>query len=267
MLAPTKTQVLYNGKEVIDFYEGQHKYTKHGSSEWLTSVTAVTGLIDKSQFLIPWAVNLFKGSLLDQIDDLCKLNDSVQISEIIEIASKQHDIKKKEAADIGTQIHEWCEEYIKAKVKDRKNIELPTDEKVLNGVTAFLRWIKKYKVEFISSEQLVYSRKYNYVGLLDLKAKVNGKLCVVDFKSSKYVYDEFILQVSAYLKADAEESKTKYDGAWIVKFGKDDGEFSAYQLPMTLVDKAYEAFIGLLATKNFLKIMSRKDNKLIPESL
>lgn len=267
MAEPTKSQILYGGKVIIDFYENQHKYVKRPGSDWLTSVTAVTGTVDKSRFLITWAVNLAKDFLLTNVDTLVELKDGKKIAEIIEEAGKQHTIKKDEAADIGTQIHAWCEDYIKSSVKDRKSLALPTDERVLNGATAFLRWIKKYKVEFISSEQLVYSKKYEYVGLMDLKAKVNGKLCVVDFKSSKYVYDEYVMQVAAYLKADAEESNEKYDGAWIMKFGKDDGEFAAYYLSMTLIESAFDAFTGLLKTKNWLKIMARESNKLRPEEL
>jgi len=125
----------------------------------------------------------------------------------------------------------------------------------LNGVTAFLRWIKEYKVKFIESERLVYSKKYDYVGLMDLKARINGKLALVDFKTSKGVYNEYRYQVAAYLYADQEESGDKYEECWIIKFDKDDGNFEAHKIEDFEDD--YKAFLGALQVKKREKVLYR----------
>lgn len=258
-MTPTKSTSLYNGKITIDFFEGQHRYSLKGDKKWLTSVTSVTGMIDKSRVLIRWAVNLTKDYLLGNIELLKASTEEVAIRGIVENACIQHEMVKQEAADKGTQVHNWCEAYIKAKPAEREKLALPEDEQILNGVTAFLKWIKDYKVKFIESEKLVYSKKYDYVGLMDLKAEIDGKLAVVDFKTSKGIYNEYRYQVAAYMAADEEESGEKYEERWIVKFGKDDGDFEAYNIGgRDEFEKDIAVFRALLTVKKREKELQKE---------
>jgi len=265
MTKPDKVSKFYNGEVEIGFWEGRHRYSRiindEVQNEWLTSVTAATGIIDKSRVLIMWAVRLTENYLKGNIELLKKSTKDIEIIGIIENACVQHQKVKEEAADLGSKVHAWAEAYIKAKPADRKKMELPDDERVLNGVTAFLKWLKDYKVKFIESEKLVYSKKYDYVGLMDLKAEINGKLALVDFKTSKGVYNEYGYQTAAYMAADEEESGCKYEERWIIKFGKDDGDFAAYKLDNFELD--FKAFVAALTLKKVEKELSKRE--LTPE--
>lgn len=267
----TKTTKLYNGKIIIDFYEAKHWYCKRGEKGTIISVTGATSMLDKSAVLMNWAVNMAKDYLTTtKLQELQETNDADKIIGIVDEAIKVYREKKEEAAGIGKEIHSWVERYIKSNAGDRQKMISTKDfkkldEKIINGITAFLRWTNQYKVKFIESEKLVYSKKYDYVGLMDLKAKINGKLAAVDFKTSNGIYNEMRYQLSAYRAADEEESGDQYDESWIIKFGKDDGEFGAYKINNHKED--FKAFLGLLAVKKREKELSKKENWLVPEEI
>jgi len=257
---PSKIASRYNGSVKIEFFEGKHAYsliTEKGK-EKLISVTGVTSILDKSRPLMFWQERITREYLVGNIANLVDSKDSDIILTIIENAVSQHRVIKEEAANKGKQVHEWCENYIK-KVEQ----PFPEDEQVLNGVTAFLRWIKEYKVKFLESEKLVYSKKYKFVGIMDLKAKVNGKLACVDFKTSSGVYNEMRYQVAGYMGADSEETGDKYDERWIIKFGKDTGDFEAYKLDD--FKKDYAVFLALLVARK--REQELVGDKLIPVNL
>jgi hypothetical protein len=219
----------------LEFEEEKHKFTIAGRS--ILSVTAITGMIDKSGALIGWAVKLFREFLLDKISN----GENITPETVVE-GSRQHSIKKQQAADIGTEIHEWVNEFI-----DKKNPKMPDKEAVKNGALAFLKWIDENKVKFLKSEEIVYSKKYDYAGILDAEAIVNKERCIVDFKSSNGIYNEMRYQVAGYQCAKEEMTGKKYDCRWIIQFGKDTGEFTAYRLDE--YKKDLSAFLGALVIK------------------
>lgn len=235
---PTKTHSLYGGKITIDFYEGRHLYKVRETGEVPISVTGATSIIDKSRPLLIWSERLSVEYLLD------KLNAKVKFTEeLIREACHQHQVKKEEAATIGGLVHKWAEDYIAG-----VNPELPTDEKVLNGVTAFLSFVQEHDVKFLASEKIVYSKKHRYVGLLDtiVSMKWNSTkrlICLGDFKTNNWkedketgerkptVYAEYRYQVAGYQNAYEEEHGEYFTGPRLMfSFDKDGGNFKVTDL-------------------------------------
>lgn len=254
MTETTKSASFYKGKITIDFYEAKHQYIVRETGERPISVTAVTGIIDKSRPLIIWATRLAGNHILE------KLKNGIVITEaIIQEAINQHQVVKKEAASIGSQVHDWAEQYIGAKAKNRKELEMPKDEKVLNGVIAFLKWVEEHKIKFLDSEKLVYSKKHGYVGIMDCKFTMGDEKHKIihcgDFKTSKAIYNEYRYQVAAYQEADTEESKEIYGTKWLMRFDKETGEFEAHEFGEHKKD--FEAFLGALAVKRREKELSK----------
>ena len=240
---------LYKGEIELNFNEEKHWFSVNGES--VISVTGCTSVIDKSAPLIYWAVGLAKDFLLGNIKKLISDNKGDDILQLIEESAKQHRIRKEQAATAGTAVHLWVEQFIKAKTK--KDIpELPKDPKVYNGVSAVLKWVDEHNVKFLSSEKHIYSKKYKYAGIMDAEAVIGGKTCVIDFKTSKAIYPEMRLQVAAYQAASEEESGKEYSGdKWIVKFGKEDGEFEAHQFGEQEED--FKAFVSAMNLRKRLK--------------
>ena len=235
---------LYKGKVTINFEEKDwggkkiHSYTDSKGKK-LLSVTEVTGTIDKSNALIIWATRLMGKYLLDNFLDKNLTNEAVEIS------FREWRKAKEKAADIGSSIHNWIEMKIKG-----LEPAIPEDDKVKNGVLAFLKWQNENNIKWLENEKIVYSKKYNYIGKLDAIAKIKGKTYLIDYKSGKAIYPEFYLQTAGYQLAYEEEHGKKIDGRMLIHLGKEDGAFECKEVDDYKKDS--EAFLGLLKTKKRL---------------
>ncbi len=227
--------------KIIYFDEDFHKFYNEEKKKIL-SVTECLGVLDKSPFLVPWAIGLMKDYLMEKIDN------GESITEIdIKEASLRHKKSKKEAADIGTKIHLWINRWIK-----NKKTEIPEEEKVRNGIIAFLEFQRKNKFQWLESEKIVYSAKLNYAGILDAAAKTKDVLVLVDFKSSKSFYPEFNFQAAAY-KFAYEEMTNKPVRRLIIRFDKETGEFEEKELS----DKDYDNDMKIFESCKMIKTLNR----------
>lgn len=205
---------LYKGKVEIKFFPGSHIYMVNGSRK--TGVTTFINIKDKSRPLVIWATELMRDYLLAA--------EKITEEEIFK-ATVLHEVRKKEAADIGTKIHDWCEQYIKSFLDKKVAMpKMPEEKAVQVGVNAFMDWVAEHKVKFISTERVVYSKKHDYIGKMDIEAKIGGKLYLIDLKSSNGLYNTVNMQTAAYLKADEEESGRKYHGRWAIRLAKETEE-------------------------------------------
>lgn len=214
---------LYKGKVKIKFFPESHQYWVSIRGEKAvrkTGTTTYLGIKDKSTALVSWATDLARDFLFEKVD-----GGAVIDRDLIAEACKLHNVRKEEAANIGTIIHDWCEKYIKHKLKEpgyEQFPEIPDNESAIIGVNAFLDWEKKHKVKFISSERVVFSLKHDYIGTMDIEAIIDGKLCLVDLKSSTGLYNTVRAQTASYAMADMEENpKKKYRGRWAIRLAKE----------------------------------------------
>ena len=240
-----KELALYGGDVAITFYPNSHQYKMNGEN--LISVSKALGVIDKPA-LAQWRVN--KGC--DQL--LYKLSDGVEITaEDIEEARYAHAKFSEEAANLGTEIHAWCENFIKSKLLKEKAPQLPTEERILNGVLAFLKWNKENSVEYLWSERLVYSKEHQYVGTADLGIKIRGECYLGDFKTGNGIWPEAYLQTAAYLYALQEEDGFgAYKGRYIIRLGKDTGDFESVAVPTDFYEDL-QAFLSALNIRKWQK--------------
>ena len=234
-----ETHKLYKGEVEIAFYPDSHRYKLAGEKTYLIGVTTATGMLDKSRPLLHWSAGLAQEYLLSQLQEGHPIDEATICS-----AVNQYNEKRDSAADTGSKIHEWIEQYL-----DSGNKEIPEDQQVAQGVIAFLDWIDKNDIKFEHSEKIVYSKKHQYVGRFDAIANINGTRYLIDFKSSKGVYNDFRYQLSAYLEAWNEEYNDNITKRMIVKLGKDTAEFETIELPEEDHQKDFECFISLLTLK------------------
>lgn len=244
---------MYDGKVRLDYSDAAHAYYVTDSDNpderfRVPSVTTICGIVDKSQALVPWAVNvtldfLRKAILPDQT------YSDIELQTIFETAKRANRIVKQEAADIGTQVHNWLEKYFKTGIPP----EASDDEQVQNGIKAALGWLDEHKVEPVAIEKKIYSRKYKYSGTLDKLAVVDDKLCLIDWKTSKYIYAEHRFQTAAYVAAYEEEIGEKIDSRWLIQLGKATGEFDPHRFPRSHQKRDFKAFVGALRVYERLK--------------
>lgn len=136
---------------------------------------------------------------------------------------KAHQKKLREAGDIGSQIHAIIEWNLRKSLGQAVGKEPPITEEALWGYMAWEDWSRSVKLTPLFIESTIWSVVHKYAGTADLIGKVDGKLCVVDWKSSKgkAIYPEYKLQVAAYAKAIDEMGHGPVESGIIVKLPKD----------------------------------------------
>lgn len=188
-IAKLESHTLYGGLVRLDFDPVKHRYKING--EYSNGVTTALSIIAKPQ-LIWWAAgeaanhvkeNLVPGESLDEL----------QIQELCEGARKAHNRKKDKAADAGTYVHNWIEDFVNG-----KNPAMPINENLQRVITDFKQWWDKTDIEVISPEQVFCSPTLMLAGTADLVCRVDGKLTIMDWKTGSGIYPEMFMQMAAY---------------------------------------------------------------------
>src|SRR3990167_5223989 len=175
--------------------------------------------------------------------------------------------KRDKSADTGTLAHQWCEVYIKGKLDgyEKETIllghTLPIDEEILSCVIKFLDWESKNKVEWLASEVQVGSLKYNFAGILDWCAIVNGIETLGDIKTSKDI------KFSSYIKTAGlwiclEEQSWIPKQRMILHLPKESNKDYEARIVPTNIEKDKEAFItGVLFYNQLNLFKGRSEGK------
>jgi hypothetical protein len=229
---------LYNGEVELVFDSVKHTYEANG--EIVFGVTSITGILDKPALLY-W-VNNTDCEYLDKALKPGMMIDELSKSAIISGMKGLFRKKSGEAADIGTMVHDYLEKYLNAGINGETLPEMPINPHIRAAIKAFLGWTKENKVKFIAAERKVYSKKYKYAGTLDALGYVNGKLSIIDFKTSSGIYDDMFVQTSAYAKAVEEEDNVKVEDCYIVRVPKDGSEFEVQRDEN--LDLNFKSFLG-----------------------
>ena len=273
----TESYAFYDGTIELRFDTVKHVYLlvqSDGTLKEVDGVTSTCHIIDKSVVLLPWACKMMQQKLLNSlIPYLADENPEyvikvVELEDLIAKAKTAHKEKLEDAGEVGKYAHAWIEEYIKAKL-DEDHIkyeqltkDFPTDDRAQNACIATLDWIHRHNVRFIATERKVYSRKFQYAGTMDGLAKVdscNNPLCcptafkdhlaIVDWKTSNYLFPEFIMQTASYEAAYEEEIGTDVQDRFIVRLGKDDAKFEVWHLTDETFKQDFETFLAALLLK------------------
>jgi hypothetical protein len=113
------------------------------------------------------------------------------------------DIIARKAADEGTETHEaiekflngeelvWIDEYGKAKY----NLI------VWQMILRFADFWNTVKPRLIATEQHIFSDEYQYAGTIDLVVEIDGKIWLLDIKTSNSLHTSYDLQLAAYAQA------------------------------------------------------------------
>ncbi len=122
---------------------------------------------------------------------------------------------KQAAGDKGSKVHEAISaifrgeevridsKFVNRSKSDAENtVEEELSFEEVECIISFLDWRKSLEsFEPLLWDITVFSEKGNYAGTVDLIARVNGELYLIDFKTSQYIWTEYELQVSAYARA------------------------------------------------------------------
>ena len=280
---------FYGGEVTLRYYDDEHSYyllDAEGNEEKQDGVTTVVHIIDKSEALIPWGVKMMYEKALRTIPGT-KTAGAVILTEVeletwLREAKSAHKEKLEEAGKTGHIAHNWIETYIKLLIAGEihlaKFLPRPFDPRAAQAVVAALDWMDRHNVQWLETERKVYSRRHKYAGTMDGLCYCDScddakccpepfiaRLTIADWKTSNYLYLEYLLQTAAYEAAYEEEHNVNVADRWIIRLGKDDGEFEAWHLQEHNSEEDFGAFLSALDLTRRVKalkdrLQKRKDD-------
>ncbi len=164
-------------------------------------------------------------------------------------------LRDQDALDIGTIAHKWVESDIKGKEFKMPDISDEMKGKIENSFLAYLEWKDQVHFKLIKSELPLVSEEHRFGGTIDIIGEINGQQAIIDIKTSKEIYIDHRIQVSAYKKLyneNFDSPLTTISMVYILKLGKIDGGFSYHYLPD--LEKEWQIFLLLLQLEKYRKI-------------
>jgi hypothetical protein len=193
-----------NGTETPRRFDRARFYTIKGRQ--YPSVTTVLDIINKPA-LGPWYAKeerrYFEAAMLEILSRPGARDPEYVLGAVAEAVTgvKAADRAKQQAATIGTAIHAGIEWTLRTQLGEDAGAEPQLPDAAAWAVESWKDWAKSVALEPVAIEHTVYCEICGYAGTLDLYARVQGVLTVLDWKSGKAIYPEAFLQNAAYRHA------------------------------------------------------------------
>lgn len=150
-----------------------------------------------------------------------------------------------EGKTIGSQIHEAIQQHIE---QEEVKIETQFTEQVMNALNGFMKFKRDHpEIKLRKAEMALTSERYCYNGTLDCIAKIGKDLALLDWKTGKAkskeippIYDEYLFQVAAYVKAFNETQEGQVKRAFILSLAKDKVAYNFREIQMSDIDEMFE---------------------------
>lgn len=199
-----------------------YRHPLHGKR--VPSPTGIIGQLDKSGALTWWAAGCACDYIAQQLPDK-ETYSKEEIFSMLERARREFRNVSQQALDIGSTVHNYIRYYLETGKEP-----VISDDQVLSAFIAFLEWKDQHKLEVIKTEHTVYDKEGLYAGTLDLLCRLDGKVYVVDFKTTKKPsgnrpYEEWAYQLAAYSKC-----VEGVEGMGILRLDKETGYPDWYDL-------------------------------------
>ena len=101
-------------------------------------------------------------------------------------------------AIIGTLGHAMVTDSLQGKKTNTDDYSKNQIEDAENSALSFFEWAKDKKLEPLLIEEPLVSEIYKFGGTPDIYAKVNGNYELIDLKTGSGIYDEMMIQITAY---------------------------------------------------------------------
>lgn len=184
------------------------------------------------------------------------------------------EIIAQKAAWEGTQVHNAAEQLMLGKeivwLKGDGTVIYSLD--VWRLILKFADFWNKIKPELIATEYHLFSDEYEYAGTTDIICKIDGKLWLLDIKTSNSLHTSHELQLASYAKAWNETHNEPIEGIGILwlkantrKEGKN-GKIQGNGWELKVINNIDEKFSMFLKIYDIYK-MENPDSKPYTETL
>jgi hypothetical protein len=163
------------------------------------------------------------------------------------LAGRDYRESRKDAADAGTLAHAMVDTHIHgAVVVSPIGFDQDTVRLARLSFDAFREWFDGSRIELVETEMHLVSPEYRFGGTPDAVGRIKGHLSLLDWKTSKGIYAEYLIQLAAYehlWNANRDEQIT--GGIHTCRFDKTTGGFSHHWWPSEALRPAWRAFLAL----------------------
>ena len=186
--------------------------------------TTIIGRFKESGGLLYWA---------------CEQGKAIERGEIKSLYDKRD-----EAADAGTLAHSLVENHIK-KLPEIDLSKYPDEiiKLAKQGFENYLLWAANNKIKIIYQEIELVSEEFKFGGCPDGIGRDSQKnLCLIDWKVSKGVYQDYLIQLAAYkhLWEINNPKKLLTGGFHLCRFSKEHADFAHHY--WSELDDAWDQF-------------------------
>ena len=208
---------------------GDYYFIK-GIDHPLSRVTKIIGDTLAKPALIGWAARTAAETM--------SLNPTISIQEAASSIYKTRD----KAGARGTDVHHIIDNIIKGGKVDEEAIQK------IPQVMAYRKFCEAMPHKVIFSERTIWDIDNGFAGTADALVKDNsGKIWLLDWKTSKGVYNDYFIQLSAYKHAIQEMNpKIRIDGLAVVHLQKN-GNFGFHE-----GEYCFDVFLNLLEVFKWL---------------
>lgn len=235
----------------MNFSFDEKKHIYYLDDKKLTGVTSIIGVLAKPA-LISWSARMAADYLDGAVKEIAihadweaMLSDGTWDKLVVD--SKNAHTKKKEAAgEHGTDAHALVEEWINECLEHGGSPFAAAAGNAHETIGKVVQWASQNVDHFLFAERRMYwADPYWIAGTADFAyVGKDGKRYMADFKTSSGIYGvDYWLQVAAYRMLAEHAGDEPYDGATVVRLGKD-GSFEVQQRFDYETDK--EAFLACL---------------------
>jgi hypothetical protein len=174
------------------------------------------------------------------------------------LAGRDYRDSQKNAADAGTFAHAMVEAKIRGEKWTPPETATPEQLKLARlSFDAWKEWITNSKIEFVATEPHLVSEEHRFGGTPDAIGKLKAGICLLDWKTSKGIYAEYLVQLAAYehLWNLDNPKQTITGGIHACRFDKTTGGFAHHFWPCEALRPAWKAFLALRSLYDLQKEM------------
>lgn len=212
------------------------------AGEKVPSVTTIIGRFKESGGLVYWA---FK-------EGCSQGEEKARNPKLV------YDLYREKAAEAGTMAHDLVEAHLKGNEPPHLEGSAETIAKANGAFDAFIKWKNMTKISVKYTEVPLVSEKHKFGGRLDAVGVVGNELALIDWKASNSVYADYTLQLAAYqiLWNEIYPDHPLTGGAHLVRFSKEQGDFSHHHFPS--LDKEAVAFLKMRELYDLMKSIEKR---------
>lgn len=194
------------------FNQERHEYTYHCSvtSEPIQTFKSVSGFADN--FKDP-----FEGRKV--AENLSSSNPlyGLPVDDIL----RKWKINGQNAANLGTEVHEWIENFYK------NGVEAPVSSSQVQKRVDNFKEFHQQRLTTLTSvfqEKKIFSRKWGYAGTIDAIFELNGKYMIGDYKTNK------AFTTDSEFKGTMKKMNPPFQDVWLNKHNEYSMQVSLYRL-------------------------------------